>query len=48
MSISLTEFIEKYSNIEPGTWNEEKVSVAGKNHKHQHLHSVKLYIITFS
>jgi len=32
VSMSLTDFIEKYSNIEPGTWNEEEVAVAGRIH----------------
>jgi len=32
VSISLTEFIEKYSHCEPGTWHEDKVSVAGRIH----------------
>ena len=30
VSISLTEFIEKYSHIDAGKWEEDKVSVAGK------------------
>lgn len=29
VSISLTEFIEKYSNVEAGSWHEDKISVAG-------------------
>ena len=32
VSISLTEFINKYSDCEPGTWHEDKVSVAGRIH----------------
>jgi len=29
VTISLTEFIEKYGNIEAGTWNDDRVCVAG-------------------
>merc|ERR1712226_1447361 len=32
VSISLTEFIEKYNSIEDGTWNDNEVSVAGRIH----------------
>ncbi|XP_065675320.1 lysine--tRNA ligase-like [Hydra vulgaris] len=32
VSISLTEYIEKYKIIESGSWSEEKVSVAGRIH----------------
>merc|ERR1712002_660051 len=32
VSTSLCDFIDKYNGIEPGTWNEEEVSVAGRIH----------------
>uniref|UniRef100_A0A7M5WTD3 Lysine--tRNA ligase n=2 Tax=Clytia hemisphaerica TaxID=252671 RepID=A0A7M5WTD3_9CNID len=32
VDISLTEFIEKYNNVEPGTWHDDRVSVAGRIH----------------
>jgi len=32
VSTSLVDFIEKYNNIEAGTWNDEEVSVAGRIH----------------
>merc|ERR1719494_341797 len=32
VSLSLTEFLEKYNSIEDGTWNDNEVSVAGRIH----------------
>lgn len=30
VSISLTDFIEKYQNVESGTWHDDVVTVSGK------------------